>query len=219
MAPKGKLAKENAVPQNDNVPTAINVVNQEPPASTTSITTTVTTSEVATPKTKLNTSSQWDKIFKMLKVQFHEKNFFFFCGFHEIFFLKITQITTSILISRILPLFRARCIDDDDGSINTTTSKPSSKMNQEKQPSGKTSKLRRRRKRILEPEITDEDSVEAVVIPKEKEVKVVGGHVEEEKAVEVLNSSANDFVEVPNVPSKKEPINVLQEGKELSLKI
>ena len=56
MAPKGKLAKENAVPQNDNVPTAINVVNQEPPASTTSITTTVTTSEVATPKTKLNTS-------------------------------------------------------------------------------------------------------------------------------------------------------------------
>ena len=92
-------------------------------------------------------------------------------------------------------------------------------MNQEKQPSGKTSKLRRRRKRILEPEITDEDSVEAVVIPKEKEVKVVGGHVEEEKAVEVLNSSANDFVEVPNVPSKKEPINVLQEGKELSLKI
>ena len=94
-------------------------------------------------------------------------------------------------------------------------------MNQEKQPSGKTSKLRRRRKRILEPEFTDEDSVEAVVIPKEKEVKVVGGHVEEEeeKAVEVLNSSANDFVEVPNVPSKKEPINVLQEGKELSLKI
>ena len=64
MAPKGKLAKENAVPQNDNVPTAINVVNQEPPASTTSITTNVTTSEVATPKTKLNTSSQWDKIFK-----------------------------------------------------------------------------------------------------------------------------------------------------------
>ena len=94
-------------------------------------------------------------------------------------------------------------------------------MNQEKQPSGKTSKLRRRRKRILEPEITDEDSVEAVVIPKEKEVKVVVGHVEkeEEKAVEVLNSSANDFVEVPNVPSKKEPINVSQEGKELSLKI
>ena len=94
-------------------------------------------------------------------------------------------------------------------------------MNQEKQPSGKTSKLRRRRKRILEPEFTDEDSVEAVVIPKEKEVKVVGGHVEEEeeKAVEVLNSSANDFVEVPNVPSKKEPINVSQEGKELSLKI
>lgn len=94
-------------------------------------------------------------------------------------------------------------------------------MNQEKQPSGKTSKLRRRRKRILEPEFTDEDSVEAVVIPKEKEMKVVGGHVEkeEEKAVEVLNSSANDFVEVPNVPSKKEPINVLQEGKELSLKI
>ena len=141
--------------------------------------------------------------------------------FTKFFFLKITQITTSILISRILPLFRARCIDDDDGSINTTTSKPSSKMNQEKQPSGKTSKLRRRRKRILEPEITDEDSVEAVVIPKEKEVKVVVGHVEkeEEKAVEVLNSSANDFVEVPNVPSKKEPINVLQEGKELSLKI
>ena len=59
MAPKGKLAKENAVPQNDNVPTAINVVNQEPPASTTSITT--ATSEVATPKTKLNTS-QWVKI-------------------------------------------------------------------------------------------------------------------------------------------------------------
>ena len=59
MAPKGKLAKENAVPQNDNVPTAINVVNEEPPASTTSITT--ATSEVATPKTKLNTS-QWVKI-------------------------------------------------------------------------------------------------------------------------------------------------------------
>ena len=54
MAPKGKWAKEDAVPQNDNVPTAINVVNEEPPASTTSITT--ATSEVATPKTKLNTS-------------------------------------------------------------------------------------------------------------------------------------------------------------------
>ena len=38
-------------------------------------------------------------------------------------------------------------------------------------------------------------------------------------SVDVLNSSANDFVEVPNVPSKKEPINVSQEGKELSLKI
>ena len=99
----------------------------------------------------------------------------------------------------------------------STTSNPSSKMNQEKQPSGKTSKLKRRRKRILEPEITDEeDSVEAVG----------GGHVEAAAeasgggaSVDVLNSSANDFVEVPNVPSKKEPINVSQEGKELSLKI
>ena len=154
-------------------------------------------------------------------MQFHLKKGNSFSWFSRKFSPKITQITASILISRIFsPFFRARCIDDDDGSINTTTSKPSSKMNQEKQPSGKTSKLRRRRKRILEPEFTDEDSVEAVVIPKEKEVKVVGGHVEEEeKAVEVLNSSANDFVEVPNVPSKKEPINVLQEGKELSLKI
>ena len=86
MAPKGKLAKENAVPQNDNVPTAINVVNQEPPASTTSITTNVTTSEVATPKTKLNTSSQWDKIFKnIFKMQFHKKKRIHFRGFHENF--------------------------------------------------------------------------------------------------------------------------------------
>ena len=82
MAPKGKLAKENAVPQNDNVPTAINVVNQEPPASTTSITTNVTTSEVATPKTKLNTSSQWDKIFKIF---FTKKKRIHFRGFHENF--------------------------------------------------------------------------------------------------------------------------------------
>ena len=59
------VAKEDAVPQNDNVPTAINVVNQEPPASTTTTSiTTATTSEVATPKTKLNTP-QWVKIFKI----------------------------------------------------------------------------------------------------------------------------------------------------------
>ena len=129
---------------------------------------------------------------------------------------------TSIFISHFFSISRALCTDDD-GSINTTTasmasttSNPSSKMNQEKQPSGKTSKLKRRRKRILEPEITDEeDSVEAVG----------GRHVKAAAeatvgaSVDVLNSSANDFVEVPNVPSKKEPINVSQEGKELSLKI
>merc|ERR1712008_589240 len=46
----------------------------------------------------------------------------------------------------------------------------------------------------------------------------VRGHVEAAEAiggdasVDVLNSSANDLVEVPNVPSKKEPINVSQEA-------